>query len=291
LSSVAILATNKSSKPQSFAAPHFNRNQPLPLPAMKSILAAFTLAITTLREKANAALKDMPPLDQFDNAREIGFALNTLKYARDEVENMLKQVADLEAKLEPEVAAAAKAQIDAQVAAGELVRQADVEAAIAAARREEKDHAATAIAAARQEVATIFARRREIEAEHGVEAAAGLADEALAGEQAAYDAFKAEFGRRVQALAALGVTPQAKPKPFSEIACGIPFGDEGRGQFDARLESIKELVGPAPTAPRQTPGTGQPPAASAAAASGAGAASGAAGSSSAGDEEAPVYGF
>jgi hypothetical protein len=238
---------------------------------MKTILAAFTIAMQTLRDKANAALKDMPPLDQFENAREVGFALNTLKYAKDEVERMLNQVAEIENKLEPEVTAAAKALVEQQIAAGELLRKADAETAITAARKEAKDEAEVAFQLREQEAKTIAARRKEIETAHGAEVAAAVSDESLKGD--AFDDFKTELSRRVAALASLGVTAQAKPKPFAEIACGIAFDADGRSAFDSRMDSIKELVGPAGTASAaastpaaKTPGTGQPPAAAAAAA-------------------------
>jgi hypothetical protein len=270
---------NRTSAARTITPSHFQAK-------MKAILAAFTIAMQTLRDKANAALKDMPPLDQFENSREVGFALNTLKYARDEVESMLNRVAEIEAKFEPEVAAAAKQLVEAQVAAGELVRKADVDTAVAAARKEASDQAEAAFRQREAEAATVTARRAEIAATHGAEAAAAVTDDSLRGDDAAYAAFKSEFSRRVTALDGLGVNAKDKPKPFAEIACGIPFDADGRGAFDTRLDSIKELVGTraSAAAAASTPGTGQPPAAAAAASSGSAA-------SAAGDENKVIYGF
>jgi hypothetical protein len=234
---------------------------------MKAILAAFTLAIKELKTKANSALEGMGPVDQYEGAREVSYAINTLKYAAKEVESMLNQVAEIEAKLEPEITAAAEARLPemlaAKVAAGEYIAKADVEAAVAAARTEATTAAEAAFTLREQEAATIAARRKEIETAHGADVAASVTDESLKGD--AFDALKTELGRRVAALSEIGVTATANKDAFAKIACGHSFDEDGGKSFDENLALVKGLVpkgaaqAAASTAPAKVPGSGQPP--------------------------------
>jgi len=238
---------------------------------MKAIIAAFTLAIQQLKAKADAALEGMDPVDQYEGAREVSYAVNTLKYCAKEVESMLTQIADLEAKYDPEVKAAAEAMLPTliaeKVAAGEYIAKADVEAAVAAARKDATEAAETAFQLREQEAATIATRRKEIETAHGAEVAASVSDDALKGE--GFDALKTELGRRVTALTEIGVTAAANKDAFSKVACGHAFDENGGKSFDENLELIKGLVpkaagGVAASAPGagKIPGSGQPPAVS-----------------------------
>lgn len=234
---------------------------------MKAIIAAFQLAMTTLKAKADAALETIKsPIDQIQSASEVASAINTLKWCQSSVEEWLSNVATLEAKFDEEVAAAVNAQIAAKVAAGEYMAAADVNAAVAAAELKGKNEAESAYAAAAAAAKLVSDRRAEIATLHGAEAAASLPDSALAGDDAAFDSFKSEFGRRVAALSAIGVTAAEKTRPaFADIACGIPFTEEGVQAFDGRLVAIKSLVPAggvaASAAPGTVPGSGQPPAA------------------------------
>lgn len=234
---------------------------------MKAILAALALTIQELKTKANAALSGMLPLDQYEGAKEVSYAVNTLGWVKAEVEQMLKSVAEVEAKFEPEVAAAAlllvEEKISEQIAAGELVKKSDVETAVAAAKLEGEQVAAAAFELRETEAAALTARRKEIETAHGAEVAACVLEESLKGET--FDAVKTELGRRVTVLAEMGVTAAAKKTSFTDVACSIPFDEDGVKAFDKRIEGIKELVGPkgaagVVTASRQTPGSGTPPA-------------------------------
>lgn len=241
---------------------------------MKDFIAALKKHVSDMRAKANAAMEKFKPLDQAELSREALWGFNHLEYSISAMEEIASKLDEKEKVIDAEVAAEVNKVIAAKVAAGEFLAKADVETAIAAAEKKGKADAEAAFNLRQEEIKTIAARRKEIETAHGAEVAAAISDDSLKGD--GFDAVKSELGRRVAALSTLGVTAKDKPKPFAEIACGIAFDDAGKTAFDARLESIKELVGPAgaagaaasSAAPKQTPGTGQPPAATAAASQG-----------------------
>lgn len=244
---------------------------------MKAIIAAFQLAMTNLKAKADAALETIKsPIDQIQSASEVASAINTLKWCQENVSEWLANVGALEAKYDQEVTSAVNAKVAAMVAAGEYMAKADVETAVAAAQLKGKTDADTAYAAAAAAAKLVADRRAELTTVHGAEAAAALPDAALQGDDAAFDATRTEFGRRVSELAALGVTAAAeKTRPaFADLACAIAFDDEGNKAFDGRLAIVKTLVPEgsataAASAPGSTtpPGSGQPPAAGASASS------------------------
>lgn len=222
---------------------------------MKTILAAFTLAMNNLREKANLALKDKPPVDQFEAAREVSYAFNTLQFAHDEVERMLKQVDEMEKKLEPEIAAAASKLIADKVAAGELLEKSIVDAAVAAAETRGRDLAAAEFAKEKKEIEEIAARRQELAGKHGEKIAAALKDDALKGD--AFAATSAELDRRIVTLKDHGVTLEKNADTVAQVACGHAFDDTGKAAFDSGISIMQSLSG---SAPARKPGSGQPPA-------------------------------
>lgn len=213
---------------------------------MKPILAAFVLAMQTIKSKADAALAGMGPVDQFEGAREVSYALNTLGWAAKEVESMLSQVAALEAKFDPEVQAAAallvEASISEKIAAGEFVKKADLDIAVGAAELRGKTEAEAAAQIAAAAVAQIANRRAEITTAHGAEVAAAVPEEIL--NIVEFAPVAAELARRVQALDEIGVTAAAKPASFADVACSIPFDEAGKTAFDIRFAAAKELAGP-----------------------------------------------
>lgn len=236
---------------------------------MKAILSALALTIQEIKTKSNAALAGMLPLDQYES-KEVSYAVNTLEWVQKEVEGMQKNVADVAAKYDPEVKAAAEAMLPAllaeKVAAGEYIAKSNVEAAVAAAEIKGRETAEAAYQLREQEAATIAARRKEIETSHGVEVAASIPDDVIQGEN--FEGVKTEVARRVAALQEIGVTAAKEQtrNAFGQIACGHAFDEEGNSKFDAHVGAIKSLV-PASgtTPPTRIPGSGPAPAAQAAA--------------------------
>lgn len=237
---------------------------------MKEILAALTLAMTELRTKANSALQGVGPVDQYEGAQEVAYALRSLQWSADTVKDMLEQVDSVMAKIDPEVSAAAASLVDGllteRVAAGEYMAKGDVELAIESAVRRGEGLAQAAFAKREEEAATLASRRGEIAAAHGPEVADMVPAEVLTGE--GYVAAQAELGRRVEALTAIGVTAASKKTAFADMACGLPFDEAGAGVFDARLATIKDVVGEvkpdaqgAASRSGHTPGSGAPVAA------------------------------
>lgn len=231
---------------------------------MKAIIAAFTLAIQELKTKAESAFSGLGPADQHEGAPGVGYASSALQWVTNKADAMLQQITDLEAKFDPEVQAAAAALLPAllaeKVTAGEYIAKSDVEAAVAAAKQEATQAAEAAFQAREEQVATITARRSEIETAHGTEVAASVSADSLTGE--GFESLKTELGRRVTALSEIGVTAAANKDAFAKIACGHSFDEDGGKAFDENVTLIKGLVPKgsaqaAASAPK-VPGSGQP---------------------------------
>lgn len=240
---------------------------------MKPKLLAFVALAQGLLAKNEAALSVIGKTDQFEgeNAKEMGVAAETLKENRLRITETIAAANEALTLVDGEVKAAAEALlpdlITAKIAAGEYIAKADAETAVAAAKLQGKQDAEAAFAQVAAENAALLVCRNEISTLHGAEVAASLSNDSLKGDDAAFAAFKTELARRVTELSAIGVTAAAKKTAFADIACNIPFSADGNTAFDARLVTIKELVGPggysqaaASSATTQVPGSGQPPA-------------------------------
>lgn len=224
---------------------------------MKEIIAALALAMQELKTKADAALKGMGPIDQYQGAQEVAYAIRTLNYSKEQVEEMLQTVNGVMEKYDAAIAAAveplAAAKLDEKIAAGELVRKTDHDLAIENAKTEGETAAAERLAAERKEEQAAAARRDEIAASHGKEVAAALPFEIFAADKFT-DATKSEITRRVESLKEIGVAAAEKPAHFAEIVSCGSFDEEGKAAFDGRITQLKDLIGPkTPTAPAKKP--------------------------------------
>jgi hypothetical protein len=211
---------------------------------MKEILAAFALTAQTLKAKADAALSGLGPVDQYAAAGEVNYALSTLKWVAKEVEGMLSKIGEVEAKFEPEIAAAAlalvPAKIDELVTAGELFRKTEHDLALDKAKKDGEEAATLSFAGEKQELETVTARRLKLTTDHGVVLAAIIPDAVLKVDEAAFSLVETEVGRRVTELATFGIDPVAKEKAFKDVmACG--YDEAGIAAFDNRVAGFKEL--------------------------------------------------
>lgn len=211
---------------------------------MKEILTAFTIAMQTLKSKADAALKGMGPIDQHEGATEVGYALRTLKYAQDEVGRMLEQVEKIDEKFSAELKKAADegaaAKIEEQIAAGELVRKTDHTLALEQAKKDGKEEAELSFKTEKEELQIVTARRLDLTTKHGAALASTVKDDSLKGDDAAFNALETEAGRRIAELATFGITAEAKEKPFKEIVA-FSYDEDGIKAFDARIDGLKDL--------------------------------------------------
>lgn len=231
---------------------------------MKEIIAALGIAMQELKTKADAALKGMNPIDQYEGAQEVAYAIRSLSYSKDCVEDMLSKVNEVMSKYDETVAAAAAplaaAEIETKIAAKELIRKTDFDLAIENAKQDGEKVAAERIATERQEELAAAARRTEIATAHGKEVAEALPENVFAA-AAFTEAAKAEIARRVDTLKDIGVAAAEKPAHFAEIiSCGA-FDDAGKAAFDARIAQLKDLgIGAASKPPtrKPVPGSGAP---------------------------------
>ena len=221
---------------------------------MNELLAAFLASIQGIKNQANAMLAGLPPLEQFEAASDISFGIRSLqRYGADLVENaenLAGQMNDFAAQVNAQAAATAAASAEtALLATGGYVKKADAEAALSAAVEEAKRGTRAAITAEQETAARIAAKRAELVTSKLLPAvtAEKLSDALLTGATA--DADIAKIQTRCGQLGEIGVTAEAAPAIFEELA-GIPVTAEGDALFAGRLVTVRQLaaVKPRPNA-------------------------------------------
>ncbi len=239
---------------------------------MKDFLAALKKSVADLRDRANAALSKFKPLDQAELSRETLYGVNSLEWSVERLEEIAGKIDEKEKALDGEIAAEVQKALDAKIAAGEFVTKSTADGAVAAARDEEKKLADARVSEAVAAARSILTRRSAIVTKHGEKVAAGISDDRLEGDDAAFAAFSTELDRRVKELSEIGITAAEKPLSFA-IATASAFDEGGRKSFDTELARVKEIAGTsaapgnrgtgaaAASAAGGIPGTGQPPAA------------------------------
>lgn len=233
---------------------------------MKTIIAALITAMSELKTKADSALKGMGPLDQYQGAQEVGYAINSLNYSKEVVEDMLVKANSIMEKYDATIADAAApiaaTLIDEKITAGELVRKTDFDIAIDGAEKKGEQVATARFEAEKKAEVAIAARRTEVSAAHGQPVADALTPEILAAEE--FDTkIKPEIARRVEAVNKLGIVAAEKPEQYKDILICGKFDDEGSAEFDKRITLITSLlpsgtVAASAPAKKVIPGSGAP---------------------------------
>lgn len=212
---------------------------------MKSILAAIIAAMSELKTKADSALAGMGPVDQYQGAQEVAYAIKSLGYSKDVIESVLKDAAAVMEKYDTNIAVEAEpiaaSMIAAKIEAGELINKTDHELAIDNAKKQGEQAAAQKFEDQKKADDTIAARRAELTSAHGQPVADAMAPEVLAAEK--FDTeIKPEIARRVDSLTMLGVVAAEKPDQFKEILTCGEFTTEGSAAFDKRIDLITSLL-------------------------------------------------
>jgi hypothetical protein len=259
-----------------------------PMNPLASIIALFASMKADLTARFNAALSSRPPLEAVEGAniangllREFDYTKERLERAGVELNATLAAAASIIPGFEykpgedVEVAAArllekmqedtASKAITAAIAAKTHLPMEDhtsaVELAAETARTEERTKLEGEFATRLDEVKLLAERRTAVIEKIGAVASASLSDADLLAED--HEARLAKIETRVGELAAVGITPDAKPKSFASLmACGTD--EPGETEFASRLETIKEAAGGNPidikaSAPKPSTVTGVMP--------------------------------
>lgn len=233
---------------------------------MDELIAIIDKFLAETKEQANTALAGMPPIDQLQGSQAVLSLMNTMAWVKDDVQRVSEKFKDVQAKLSAEIEKQAGAKIAAQIEAGELVLKTDSATAISLAEEKGRKEAEAEFQKEKVALENLSTRRDELVQAHGSAAAAVLEADILKVEDFAPVA--AEFGRRVTALAEMGVKAEdeAKKEVFADLVTCGSFDEAGKAVFDKRLGTIKAMVGttaattparPAPRAPLVPGATGE----------------------------------
>jgi hypothetical protein len=221
---------------------------------MNEIIQKIQSLITSARASLNQTLTALPPIEQFEAASEITGILRTAKYSVDYMSESLQtfdaQMAQLQAKISEhvtgQVADGVASGIQAQLAAGELVKKDDAEASLQAALQVRES-------SVRAEIKKIQDRRGELTAGEGaipMEVAVLLSDETLAADDFKVRASKA--ADRVKELTELGVSV---PRVLCESA-NLPLDEAGEAAHSERMATFRGVAAKHGAAPSSLSGGG-----------------------------------
>lgn len=231
---------------------------------MKDLLAKIASFISDFRGRANAAIANLPPLDQLEVGGEVLSGLRCLKWAGEEINDAASRMEQIASGLETYVSE----QITARIAAGELFDKDAHEGAVNAARQDERTKVEGEkdgeIAALRR----MEGNRRAVASAVPAVIAAAVSDEILQLEDVA--PVVNELTRRVTELGKVGlsadVADEAKKSAFTRKVFCAAFDESGARAFD---QEVSDLVAcgakPAAAAPSggvaagAAPGSATPP--------------------------------
>lgn len=218
--------------------------------AIDSLIAELNSSIEEVRVRANAAIKDLPPLEQVEAANEVGWAIRMLASAGKDLATMCEsikiKVKDTLSKYTDSTAQAAAANAEqAILAGGEYIKKSDHEAALNLAVSNKETELRNAFQAERQRDELIKTRRSELLGlkELPESAVSAISAEALAGED-----YKDQYGKlkdRYNKLTVLGLDP-VKGAGFVAEIMGYPLSEEGDGKVQARIQEITSLASALP---------------------------------------------
>lgn len=222
---------------------------------LQEVLSSIDATVTEFTGRMNTAIQGMGPIEQYEVAQKVSYALNEMLWGKKRIEEMgemlgnkLGDVAEFVASLE---AKQKEAGVTAALAAGEVVNKTDHDTQIKAA----KD-------AARNEALIEFKAEREKERKAG-EAHAALAEEV--GDVAA-SAFPVEnfleedadsrvkaFKARVAKLDEAKIKADAHKDAYLDLLGGCSYDETGEAAFARRVESYAPFLAGKEEAPAEEP--------------------------------------
>lgn len=211
---------------------------------MDEIIKAIGEALQMARDKCNAAIKDLPPLEQVEAASELGYGLRALKYAAQNIQDnfdslnskisamaeKFKTAVDAKAKELAETLATEKATVLLQekLSSGEYMKKSDAEAAAEA-------KANTRETEVRAQIQTLATRRAEIAAIIPAELASRLSDALVMA-----DNYKESAGKVKGRLDKLTEIKASVPS-LQQEAASLALDEKGDAEFENRVKLIQEI--------------------------------------------------
>lgn len=220
---------------------------------LKNFFASF---ITQSKEKVNAAIKTLPPIEQNAAASEASFALrgingcaqelmSSMTHFEERIKGVLAEASkgegDLASKLKMMTAQAAEKFLQEKITAGEIVKKSDMEAAIENTRTQAVNAERESAKQAVEREQLIGTRRTELVAEATKDGIAKEVIGAVSAELLGGDDYKTKTGvviKRIKDFSALGIT---SAEVLTDVV-GIPVTQEGDTEFKRRLDLQKKIA-------------------------------------------------
>lgn len=203
-------------------------------------LQQFLDFITQLKTQANATLKSLPPLEQFEASQELSYCFRSLTAQANNLiefaDNATKSLTLMVGKIKDGASAEAKSGL---IASGEFISKADHEAAVAAGKISKETEVRTAIEAESRTRQTVAERRQKLIADKVLPA---IAAERLSETVLAADDFAASAGKvaaRLKKFADIGITAEKAPSVVGEVAA-LALDDAGEALLMHRLKFCQE---------------------------------------------------
>lgn len=219
---------------------------------MKELLAAFLSAIQGIKDQANAMLRGLPPLEQFEASAEISYGIRALQRYGNELvqnaDNLTSKMSEFATRAEEALANGALGKAEASLlekkdADGKpvYVKATDANAALTAALLAKEKEVRGAVTAEMETKTRIAERRTKLVTDKTIPAvaAAKLSDELLGAENC--DASVAKVKDRIGRLGKLGLTEQNCEQLVSQAA-SLPLDEAGEAQFSASLSVCEAAV-------------------------------------------------
>lgn len=204
---------------------------------MKELIQKLLQLHAELRTNANAALKTLPPIEQFEANQELSYGLRCMRNMGQEMAEQLERLNKwLTADTEGAFAAAEKAVLSAAIAAGDVLPKADHEAAITAARDGAAKATADDLTAKFEAQLKAAGKRNSLLKDLPTVVAEKIPDAVLLSAEAgaAIETIKA----RLNTLAGFGTTAETAAEFVAEVAT-LPTDAAGTLLFDTRTAPIR----------------------------------------------------
>lgn len=206
---------------------------------MNPQLQAFLDLIKDMKAQANATLKAMPPIEQFQASQELAWCFESLQRQGNSLvefaENLSKQIGEVANKITSTATAEAKTTL---LASGELISKADHDAAVTAAANTRETEVRGAIASDAEKFKLLIVRRDKLVSDKVLPAIAAERMPVVQLEGDGYLANAELVKGRLAKLIPFGITPETAAEAVAEIA-SIPLGEDGEKIFQGRFKLIE----------------------------------------------------
>lgn len=214
---------------------------------------AFGNMVQQLRDQINAMLAGLPPLEQFEAASELSYGLRSIQNSAANMlelaENLTDNMTNFAAKLKADAAASAET---ALIGKGEYVKKTDATTAQDTAVNAAKEEVRNEVKTAAETKEKVTAARAKLVTDKVV--SQPVAD-ALSDDFFKADGYDGRLTKLTARLSKLKDEKLDKSDDFVSEMAALPLDDNGDKTFEARIKSVKSLVGASASRGKQTPAT------------------------------------